>query len=38
MNSGAIDKTKVEFANLLINRAHGLYDLFDKEELWNSSN
>jgi hypothetical protein len=38
MNSGAIDKTKMEFANLLINRAHGLYDLFDKEELWNSSN
>ncbi|WP_233081295.1 DUF4826 family protein [Rheinheimera soli] len=38
MNSGAIDKTKVDFANLLVNRAHSLYDLFDKEELWNSSN
>lgn len=34
MTSGAIDKTKKDFANLLVNRAHGLYDLFDKEELW----
>lgn len=34
MSSGAIDQTKKDFANLLIHRAHGLYDLFDKEELW----
>ncbi|GGE88130.1 MULTISPECIES: DUF4826 family protein [Pseudoalteromonas] len=34
MQSGAVDKTKVDFANLLINRAHGLYDLFQREELW----
>jgi len=34
MNSGAIDQTKKDFANLLVHRAHGLYDLFDKEELW----
>ncbi len=34
MNSGAIDQTKQDFANLLVHRAHGLYDLFDKEELW----
>ncbi len=38
MNSGAIDQTKVDFANLLVNRAHGLYDLFNKDELWKSSN
>jgi hypothetical protein len=34
MNSGSIDKTKADFANLLVHRAHGLYDLFNKEELW----
>ena len=34
MQSGAVDKTKVDFANLLINRAHGLYELFEKEEMW----
>jgi hypothetical protein len=34
MNSGALDQTKVDFANLLVQRAHGLYELFDKEELW----
>jgi hypothetical protein len=38
MNSGTIDQTKVDFANLLVNRAHGLYDLFNKDELWKSSN
>ncbi len=34
MNSGSVDKTKVDFANLLVNRAHSLYDLFAKEVLW----
>ncbi|MEC8350611.1 MAG: DUF4826 family protein, partial [Pseudomonadota bacterium] len=34
MQSGAVDKTKADFANLLINRAHGLYELFEKEEMW----
>ncbi len=34
MESGATDKTKVDFANLLINRAHGLYELFEKDEMW----
>lgn len=34
MQSGAADKTKVDFANLLINRAHGIYELFEKDELW----
>lgn len=28
------DKTQVDFANLLISRAHGLYDLFDNESIW----
>jgi hypothetical protein len=37
MNSGAVDQTKVDFANLLVNRAHSLYDLFEKEELWKSA-
>ena len=34
MQSGAVDKTKVDFANLLINRAHGLYELFEKDDMW----
>lgn len=28
------DKTSVDFANLLVNRAHGLYEMYEKEELW----
>lgn len=32
--AGFTDKTQVEFANLLVNRAEGLYDLFDNEPLW----
>ncbi|MCC5824816.1 DUF4826 family protein [Alkalimonas sp.] len=28
------DKTQLDFANLLISRAHGLYDLFDNETIW----
>ena len=28
------DQTQKEFAALLIGRANGLYDLFEKEELW----
>lgn len=31
-----VDKTQADFANLLINRAHGLYDLYSKDELWAS--
>lgn len=33
-SGGARDKTQVDFANLLINRAHGLYEMYEKEELW----
>ncbi|MCG9758130.1 MULTISPECIES: DUF4826 family protein [Pseudoalteromonas] len=29
-----VDKTQAQFANLLVNRAHGLYELFSKDELW----
>ena len=32
--AGFTDKTQVEFANLLVSRAEGLYDLFDNEPLW----
>ncbi len=28
------DKTQQDFANLLIHRAHGLYDLYNNETLW----
>lgn len=34
MSTGARDKTQVDFANLLINRAHGLYEMYDNEPLW----
>ena len=34
MHTGAADKTKVDFANLLINRAQGIYELYEKEEMW----
>ena len=33
-SGGARDKTQVDFANLLVNRAHGLYEMYEKEELW----
>lgn len=36
MATKPVEKTQAQFANLLINRAHGLYDLFAKEELWAS--
>jgi hypothetical protein len=29
-----LDKTQQEFANILISRAEGLYQLFEKAELW----
>ncbi|CAM5187212.1 hypothetical protein ALON55S_05218 [Alishewanella longhuensis] len=31
--AGFADKTQQDFANLLVSRAHGLYDLFDNEQL-----
>lgn len=34
IDSGITDKTQQDFANLLINRAHGLYEMFEKEALW----
>ena len=34
MQLGSNDKTKVDFANLLINRAHGLYELYESDKLW----
>ncbi len=34
LDSKIQDKTQIEFAQLLINRAHGLYEMFEKDELW----
>ena len=34
MSTGSRDKTQVDFANLLINRAHGLYEMHENEPLW----
>lgn len=34
IDAGVRDKTQEDFANLLINRAHNLYDMFNQEELW----
>jgi hypothetical protein len=36
MANKPLDKTQVDFANLLVNRAHGLYELFEKDQLWAS--
>ncbi|MCC5451247.1 DUF4826 family protein [Rheinheimera sp. UJ51] len=36
IQAGVSDKTQHDFANLLVARAHGLYDLFDDEQLWQS--
>ncbi|MBD1583236.1 DUF4826 family protein [Pseudoalteromonas sp. S16_S37] len=32
--AGVNDETQAKFANLLVNRAHGLYEIADKDELW----
>lgn len=34
INSGTQDKTQLEFANLLVTRAHNLYEMFSNDELW----
>ena len=34
MENKPVDKTQADFANLLVHRAHGLYELFEKDELW----
>lgn len=34
MHTGGGDKTKVDFANLLINRAQGIYELYEKDDMW----
>lgn len=31
---GFTDQTQQDFANLLVSRAHSLYDVFDNEPLW----
>ena len=37
IDSGINDKTKQDFANLLIGRAQALYEMFDKDELWQAA-
>jgi len=34
IDAGIQDKTQQDFANLLINRAHNLYDMFSEDQLW----
>lgn len=34
IESGVIDKTQQDYANLLINRAQGLYEMFNQDQLW----
>jgi len=34
MSTGGRDKTQADFANLLVKRAHGLYELYDNDKLW----
>ncbi|ALO41986.1 DUF4826 family protein [Pseudoalteromonas phenolica] len=34
MANKPVDQTQVDFANLLVNRAHGIYELFENEQLW----
>lgn len=34
IDSGAQDQTTTDYVNLLIGRAHSLYDLFENEKLW----
>ena len=33
-NTGTQDKTQIDFANLLVGRAQGLYDLHSQEQFW----
>ncbi|TKB43757.1 DUF4826 family protein [Thalassotalea mangrovi] len=35
--ANAADNTQVEFANLLVSRAEGLYQMFDNEKLWTTN-
>lgn len=37
IDAGAGDQTSVDYVNLLINRAHSLYDLFENEKFWANS-
>lgn len=34
IDAGITEQTQKDFANLLINRAHSLYDMFNANELW----
>ncbi|CCQ12118.1 hypothetical protein PALB_30190 [Pseudoalteromonas luteoviolacea B = ATCC 29581] len=34
IDSGVRDKLQIDFANLLVNRAHGLYEIAEKDQMW----
>ena len=34
IDAGVTEQTQKDFANLLVNRAHSLYDMFNADELW----
>ncbi|MFN6972137.1 MAG: DUF4826 family protein [Rheinheimera sp.] len=38
MYAGVQDQTTADYVNLLIGRAHSLYDLFENEKFWASAN
>jgi hypothetical protein len=38
MNNATVDKTQRDFANLLVARAQGLYELFEDQALWQGPN
>lgn len=37
IEQSATDKTQLDFARLLVSRAEGLYQLFEKDDLWSES-
>ncbi|MDK1286159.1 DUF4826 family protein [Pseudoalteromonas umbrosa] len=34
LSSGVKDKTQLDFANLLVNKAHDIYAIYDNDKLW----
>ncbi len=37
MASGLKEKAQLDFANLLVNRAHGLYEMYERDDLWTNA-
>lgn len=38
IEAGVQDQTAADYVNLLVGRAHSLYDLFENEQIWNDAN